>query len=627
VQVRHRGWAAARAALKLSWRVAPVVFVGLVAITLVGGLLPAWGTWLNGQLFDQLASPETTNSSTIVVLIVVIGAVSLLQRLTVPISASASRQIEREAGLRMESQLVDSLNRVPYLTPFEDPAVHDRMQMVQASSINPAPVRLVQVLLSLVQQLLATIGVIGVLAATSMPAALLVVSSSVPATIGELRLSGGRVALMRLVASTHRRRVFFSQLATEPRAAKELRLFGLGTYFLGRMQREYHQINAAERAFDQRVMWIYAATGSIGACFAAAALAVGVHDVISGSATIGTLAVLVSAIAVTQAAALTVVMNVGQLREALLLFADYQDLVESDGLSDAIASADLQLRARVRTDRALPSRNNLQGIRVEDVWFRFTSRHPWVLKGVTLEITPGATVALVGPNGSGKSTLVKLLCQLYQPEHGAIYWDGIDIRQLPLDEFRERLSVVFQDFMTYDLTASENIGLGAVGRLDDRARVESAAKMADVYDDLRALPNGFDTLLSRVFAAGQSDVGVQLSSGQWQRVAIARAFMRDAEFVIFDEPSASLDPMAEHELLMRLATLRHRRTALLISHRLSNVRIADSIVVLENGQVAESGSHEALLTLNGLYARLYRRQESGFRDVDCVQSDRPEELM
>jgi ATP-binding cassette subfamily B protein len=239
---------------------------------------------------------------------------------------------------------------------------------------------------------------------------------------------------------------------------------------------------------------------------------------------------------------------------------------------------------------------------------------------VDLSIPAGQAVALVGRNGAGKSTLVKLLCRLYDPTHGAITWDGVDLRELDLAALRERIGAVFQDYVEYELSAAENIGLGDLSVFDDRGRIEAAARRAGLHDALVALPNGYDTLLTRMFFdhADRDDpeTGVLLSGGQGQRLALARAFLRDRrDLLILDEPSAGLDAAAEAEIHNQLREHRAGRTSLLISHRLNTVRDAGAIIVLGDGQVVERGDHASLLAAGGEYAQLFRLQARGYADA------------
>ncbi|MEV4252008.1 ABC transporter ATP-binding protein, partial [Spirillospora sp. NPDC049652] len=272
---------------------------------------------------------------------------------------------------------------------------------------------------------------------------------------------------------------------------------------------------------------------------------------------------------------------------------------------------------RAVTGEAPPLR---RGIEFRDVWFRYGDDLPWVLRGLDLTIPHGRAVALVGLNGAGKSTLVKLLCRMYDPVRGRILWDGEDIRDIPPEKLRDRVSAVFQDHMNYEMSARDNIAVGDLTALDDPSRLERAARRAGVHDRLAALPKGYDTPLTRMFALdgdGDATSGVVLSGGQWQRLALARALVReDRDLMILDEPSSGLDPEAEHEVHTLMREHRRGGTSLLISHRLSAVRDADRVVVLEDGRITEQGTHDSLLEADGGYARLFRLQASGYQEVN-----------
>jgi ATP-binding cassette subfamily B protein len=229
------------------------------------------------------------------------------------------------------------------------------------------------------------------------------------------------------------------------------------------------------------------------------------------------------------------------------------------------------------------------------------------LTGVDVSINAGEVVALVGANGSGKTTLVKILAGLYRPDSGRLLWDDVEVKEGELRSFRERVAVIFQDFGRYELTAADNIGLGRAAAMADRDRIVAAARAAACDDFISALPRGYDTLLSRTFGDGSD-----LSVGQWQRVALARAIFRDAPLVVLDEPTAALDPIAEHELFRQIRNLLRGRSVVLISHRFSSVRSADRIYVLDHGRVVESGTHEHLMELDGHYAHMFTLQASAY---------------
>jgi ATP-binding cassette subfamily B protein len=249
------------------------------------------------------------------------------------------------------------------------------------------------------------------------------------------------------------------------------------------------------------------------------------------------------------------------------------------------------------------------------VWFRYGEDRDWVLRGVRAELPFGQATGLVGVNGAGKSTLIKLLCRLYDPQRGAILWDGVDLRELDPDELRTRLAVTFQDFLTYDLTVAENIGLGDLAAFTDRTRITAAAALVDLDGPVGRLPHGYDTIVSRTFSAADGEAGTLLSGGQNQRLALARTLMRgNADLLVLDEPSAGLDADAEHRIHQMMQQYRHGRTSLLVSHRLSAVREADQILVLDGGRITERGTHDQLMSMAGSYARLFTRQAGGYQD-------------
>ncbi len=322
---------------------------------------------------------------------------------------------------------------------------------------------------------------------------------------------------------------------------------------------------------------------------------------------------LLGELAETQRASQQLITSAAMTYQAALMFRAYEDVLA--------AGPDLPMPAAAGLPGPLR-----YGIEVDDVWFRYGPGEPWVLRGLSCFVPHGQAVAIVGENGSGKSTLVKLLCRFYDPDRGSIRWDGTDLRELDLDALRDRISAVFQDYMTYELSAAENIGVGGLRLAERPGALVAAAEQAGIDATLAALPWGYQTLLTRNYfdLSDEEDprTGVLLSGGQWQRVALARAFLRGGrELMILDEPSSGLDPEAERRIHTTLAATRTGRASVLISHRLNAVRDADHILVLSGGVVREQGNHDTLMARQGRYARLFTTQARGYAGVPVTVGD------
>jgi ATP-binding cassette subfamily B protein len=408
------------------------------------------------------------------------------------------------------------------------------------------------------------------------------------------------------VGSAERREFFFNRLLSETDAAKKVRLFGIGAFLRGRMLEHRRTANSARRAVDLREVRVGVVLALLAASVSGGGLLWAIATVRSGELSVGGFTMFVAAVGGVQGSLATLAAQLAQTQNMLLLL-DHYTAVTSAGSDLAVAQC----------PRPVPVLS--KGIELRDVWFRYSDDHAWVLRGVDLFLPHGKSLALVGLNGAGKSTLIKLLCRFYDPTSGTILWDGVDIRHVDAAELRSRISAAFQDYMHYDMTAAENIGLGDVEALGDPVRIETSASAAGVHEDLSRLPRGYDTMLSRTFFAEADkedpETGVMLSGGQWQRLAIARALLRGRrDLMILDEPSSGLDAESEHAIHAALRRHREGRTSLLISHRLGVVRDADLIAVLSAGRVIELGDHGMLMEAGGEYARLFALQASGYQE-------------
>jgi ATP-binding cassette subfamily B protein len=321
-----------------------------------------------------------------------------------------------------------------------------------------------------------------------------------------------------------------------------------------------------------------------------------------GRFTVGDVAFFIAAVGSFETTFSGVINGAGLLGRNVFLFSQYLTVLSTE---DDLADGDAEVGPLV------------DGIHFDDVWFRYDENGPWVLQGVNLFIPTGTTVGIVGLNGAGKSTMVKMLCRFYDPDRGAIRWDRQDLRALRVAELRRRMSVTFQDFVAYELSARENVSLGSNGSGQKLSDVRHAATLAGMDDLLSSLPKGYDTMLSRTLVDEFDGTrGVTLSGGQWQRLALARTLIRrDADLFVLDEPSSGLDADAEHRLHEALSDFGDGKTRVLISHRLAALRDADVIVVLAGGRIVERGTHQELLRADAEYARLFRLQASSYSDV------------
>jgi ATP-binding cassette subfamily B protein len=587
--------------ITMAWRSHRVVFLIRLALTVLAGLVPVAAAWLLRAVLDTLAGPSPeAGLMPLIVALALVGAVSgILPNVSQYLSARSGRAFQRHGNV----ELFTAVTRLTGLRRLEDPGFQNQLSMAQQAGRSGPGMILAQGT-GIVSSALTLAGFLVALIVLSPLLAGIVVAATVPELIAELGIARRRAEMVAGLSHAERRQIFYANLLSSHAAAKEIRLFRLGPFFQGRMLEELRAVQRENERVDRRELGIYTLLGTLTALVTGGGLWWAISQAAHGALTVGDVSLLVSALLAVSSGLAMIINNAAMTYQALLMFRAYQEIVDQE--------PDLPVPARAESAGALR-----HGVEFDGVWFRYGPDQPWVLRGVSMFLPPGEAIALVGHNGAGKSTVVKLLCRFYDPDRGRILWDGTDLRDVDPGELRDRMSVVFQDYMTYELNAAENVAVGDLSLAGDAPALAAAAGKAGMHDTIAALPKGYQTLLTRTFFdladKENPETGVLLSGGQWQRLALARAFLRgDRDLVILDEPSSGLDAEAEHEIHSTLRASRRGHATLLISHRLNTVREADHIVVLVDGVVAEQGDHATLMACRGTYARLFALQAKGF---------------
>lgn len=492
------------------------------------------------------------------------------------------------------------------LAYYENSKFFDKLHRAQREA--PArPVRIVAGLTQVVRHGLTLVGALALLLTFDWIVVAAVLAASIPVVYHRLRHAEDLYALQRETTSLDRYRRYINQLLTTAENAKELRVFGFGSRLMQRYDEYTRTLREGLRKLSARGASKQFVTESVAALAGYASLAWIIRSAAYGSISLGELVMYFGAFQIAMSSLRPTLGGLAELYENnLFLCSLYEFLEVPRSVPEPIAPKSMPRPWR-------------GGLSVENVSFRYPGTSELVLDRVNLAISPNEIVALVGRNGSGKTTLTKLLCRLYDPVGGRIAIDDIDLRDFSAQELRRQLSVIYQDFGRYHMSARENILLGCPDLSSGDPAIVSAAQWAGIHEEIVGLPRGYDTVMSRSLADGE-----ELSIGQWQKLALARAFVRDSQLIILDEPTSSLDAAAEFAFFERFRDMARGRSALIISHRFSTVRLADRIYVLDGGRVIEQGTHDTLLGLGGLYAELYRKQASYYKSEPWNESPRQE---
>lgn len=583
-------------AVQLVWTTSRPLTIFLAVLTLVAGLLPAAIAYVGKLIVDGvvLASGSGLESDrflTLGYLTIEAILVSLLagSQRGLTVSQSLLRVL---LGQKVNVLILEKALKLD-LVHFEDSEFYDKMTRARREA-SSRPLSLVSSTFSIVQNAISLVTYGGLLLKFSFWAVAVLLISAVPAFVAETRFAGEAFRLFRWRAPETREQTYLETLIAREDFAKEVQLYQLGSMLLERYRSIFQRLYGEDRNLTiRRGVWGYLLSLLSTAAFYFAYAWI-VVEAIAGKISLGDMTMYLMVFRQGQTTFSGTLTSIGGMYEDNLYLSNLYEFLEQP-LPKPGGKASFGL---------IPG----DGIRFENVSFKYPGSLQPALKNLSLHLTPGEKLAIVGENGSGKTTLIKLLTRLYTPDAGRILLDGLDLQQWDIEVLHKRIGVIFQNFVRYQFTVGENIGVGDVEHLEDKARWQTSAEKGMAQPFIEQMPERFQTQLGRWFKNGQ-----ELSGGQWQKIALARAFMRNkADILVLDEPTAAMDAEAEFQIFDRLRSLTKKQMVILISHRFSTVRMADTIVVLSGGELVEQGTHEKLLQAGGRYARLFSLQAAGY---------------
>ncbi|MER6772875.1 ABC transporter ATP-binding protein [Streptomyces bacillaris] len=606
--------------LRLTWSAGPKLTAGLLAATLLSGLMPTAAAFVAKLLTDSVVEgiaardgdgparvtlelPLTglsTTVSPVTKICVVAGAqllVFVLMALCTAVSNICRQLLQEKVALTIRYRVMAHAADLD-LAFFERSSSYDLLRQSRDGTAT-RPVSMVTGAFDLLKTVITFTSMLGLMLMVSPVLAVAALLAPLPAFLAESQYGMRGFMVMMWGSPISRRMAYLSDLVTTDTYAKEVKFAGLGPHFTER----YRRLGEIYYRWQSRlvrgrnlvaVTWGLLSTAVSGLAYLFIAL-----EAVTGRMTLGDMALYTMAVASVQSSLQSLFQGVTGLYENSLYLTNlYRFLGTRPGIVPP------------ENPRPLPAHTEGHVV-FENVSFQYDGTTAPALRKVSFEIRPGETVAVVGRNGAGKSTLLKLLCRLYEPSEGRILLDGVPVEEYDSAELRRRMSALFQDFVMYQGTAAENIGLGDLPAAEDRDRIEASVAEGGGVSLIAKLPHGLDTTLGRWFAGG-----VSLSGGEWQKIAISRAFMRDSPILLLDEPTSALDAEAEHELFARIQELAESRTTLYVSHRFSTVRRADRILLLRGGELVEEGTHAELMDEDGDYASLFRLQADAYLDLE-----------
>ena len=591
------------ALFRLIWRTHRGYTAAMIVLRVVRSVVPVTTFWVGKLILDSVIAAKAGHGSLTQVWRYL--ALELAIVLTGEVLARASSLIESLLGdlfsNAMSVQLMEHAAKLD-LAQFEDPEFYDHLERARRQTVGR--IALLSLLLSMSQDALTLLTLAGALVAYNPWLLLLLAVAVIPSFLGETHFAALGYSLLFRWTPERRQLDYLRYVGASDKTAKEVQMFGLAPWLTERYRDLSQKFYEENRNLSVRRGVVSALLSILGTVGYYAAYVVILIRAVKGDITIGTLTFLAASFGRGRDVIQNILLSASNVAEQALYLRDLFVFLEMRPTIESAPNA-----------RPVPAKIQ-SGFVFENVGFRYPDNERWAVRNVDLVLRPGERVALVGENGAGKTTITKLLARLYDPTEGRITLDGVDLKEYDLVSLRHTIGVIFQDFVRYDMRFDENIGVGEIDsvRADlDRNNGTPPAISAAAENSLAAslLPRfskGYQQMLGRRF-----DDGVDLSGGEWQKIALARAYIRDAQVLILDEPTAALDARAEYEVFLRFSELVAGRMAILISHRFSTVRMADRIIVLRHGKVEEQGSHEELLANAGLYEELFTMQAQGYR--------------
>jgi ATP-binding cassette subfamily B protein len=580
---------------RMVWEASPRIVVANVSVRLIVSLLPLAMLAVTKVIIDSIYR-YTANHTALPTyfwwLVVMEFALACVSTILVRVTDYCDTVLADKYAKYVSVRIMQHASRLD-LTTYEDPTFQDKLERARVQGTDR--VLMIQAAGRLIQQVVTTASLAFSICLFSPWLLVALIVCVVPAFLGETHFAFLGYSLSFVQTPARREMEYLRVLGGSKESAKELKLFGIGPYLVERFTNLAMRLHGETARLARKRLFVGAFLTLLGTLGYYGTYAYVIYQTVAGVLTIGMLTFLAGAIAGASSNIQLVFSTFSTIADQALFVGDLLDFFAVKPVVSSKPGA-IQVPRPIRL-----------GFEFRNVSFAYPNGRE-VLSGVSFKLSPGERIALVGENGQGKTTIVKLLTRLYDPTAGQILLDGKDLRDYDLDDLWSEIGVIFQDFMRYDLTASENIAMGRIEERDNIFRIRAAAQKSLAEEVIRKLPNGYVQQLGTRF-----DGGTDLSGGEWQKLALARAYLREAQVLVLDEPTASLDARSEHEVFERFAELTRGKMAMLISHRFSTVRMADRIFVLQGGRIAEEGPHDQLMQSGGRYAEMFEMQAASYR--------------